>query len=111
MALARLDDNRVDKALSILAESDLEAADAKVAVLRAQRKAKSTEALVFASLTGGVKEREMVLQLDTRVEQAWEDYFKAVRDNELLTNRRDHEIRIVELYRSVLSARKSGMVV
>ncbi len=106
MALARLDDNRVDKALSILAESDLEAA-----VLRAQRKAKSVEALIFASLTGGVKEREMALQLDSRVEQAWEDYFKAVRDNELLANRRDHEIRIVELYRSVLSARKSGMVV
>jgi hypothetical protein len=37
MALARLDDNRVDKALSLLAETDLEAADAKVAVLRAKR--------------------------------------------------------------------------
>lgn len=111
MALARLDDNRVDKALSLLAESDLEAADAKVAVLRAKRKAESVEALVFAALTGGVKERELALRLDPRVEAAWEDYFVAVRDNEKLSNRRDHEIRIVELYRSVLSARKVGMVV
>lgn len=96
----------------MLTATDEKAAEKKVAVLRMKRKAESVEALVFAAQQeGSVKEREARAKTDPRVDTAWGEYFEAVRANEILQNQRDHEARIVDLYRSVLSARKQGMQV
>ncbi len=112
MALERLTEDRVDKALAFLSESDMEAACLKVLVMRQKRKLESVEALVFASLQeGSVKEREAKVSADPRVHAAYEEYFEAVRLNEIKQNQRDFEARIVDLYRSVLSARKQGMTI
>lgn len=94
-----------------LAETDAEVADAKVAVLRSEMKAKSVEALIYTALTGSIEDRKQAVRLDPRFEGAWEDHFKAVALHERLKNFREREVLVVELYRSVLSARKAGMVV
>lgn len=111
MPLRSLTEDRVDKAMHLLAETDAEVADSKVAVLRSEMKAKSIEALIYAALTGSIEDRKQAVRLDPRFEAAWEDHFKAVAIHERLKNFRDREVLVVELYRSVLSARKSGMVV
>jgi hypothetical protein len=94
-----------------LAETDAEVADAKVAVLRSELKAKSVEALIYTSLTGSIEDKKQGVRLDPRFEAAWEDHFKAVALHERLKNFREREVLVVELYRSVLSARKAGMTI
>lgn len=111
MALTSLTEDRVDRAMHTLAETDAEVADAKVAVLRSEMKAKSVEALIYTALTGSIEDRKQAVRLDPRFEGAWEDHFKAVALHERLKNFREREVLVVELYRSVLSARKAGMVV
>lgn len=109
MALKTLTEDRVDRAMQILADTDMEVADAKVAVLRSEMKAKSIEALIYAAQAGSIEDRKQAVRLDPRFEQAWEEHFDAVAKHERLKNSRDREVLIVELYRSVLSARKQGM--
>lgn len=109
MALQSLTEDRVDRAMHTLAETDAEVADAKVAVMRSEMKAKSIEALIYTALTGSIEDRKQSVRLDPRFEQAWEDHFKAVALHERLKNFREREVLVVELYRSVLSARKQGM--
>lgn len=111
MALKSLTEDRVDSAMHKLAETDAEVADAKVAVLRSELKAKSVEALIYTALTGSIEDRKQAVRLDPRFEQAWEDHFKAVGLHERLKNYREREVLVVELYRSVLSARKAGMTI
>lgn len=111
MALQSLTEDRVDRAMHTLAETDAEVADAKVAVLRSELKAKSVEALIYTALTGSIEDRKQAVRLDPRFETAWEDHFKAVAIHERLKNFREREVLVVDLYRSVLSARKAGMVI
>jgi hypothetical protein len=111
MALKSLTEDRVDRAMHTLAETDAEVADSKVAVMRSEMKAKSIEALIYASLTGSIEDRKQAVRLDQRFEKAWEDHFTAVAHHEKLKNFREREVLVIELYRSVLSARKAGMTI
>lgn len=111
MAIDRLNEDRVDRAMSILAESDSEVAEWKVAVMRSEMKAKAVEAVIYVALSGSIEDKKQGLKLDARYEAAWEEHFKAVVAHEKLKNKRDREILVIELYRSVLSARKAGMMV
>lgn len=111
MALKSLTEDRVDKAMHLLAETDAEIADSKVAVLRSEMKAKSIEALIYTALTGSIEDRKQAVRLDPRFEAAWEEHFRCVAHHERLKNFRDREVLVIELYRSVLSARKAGMTI
>lgn len=109
MALQSLTEDRVDRAMHTIAETDAEVANSKVAVLRSEMKAKSVEALIYTALAGSIEDRKQAVRLDPRFEAAWEDHFKAVAHYERLKNFREREVLVIELYRSVLSARKQGM--
>jgi hypothetical protein len=113
MALERLSEDRVEKALQYLAETDYEMASWKSMVLRTEMKAKSTEAMVYAALKGegSVEDRKMQVRLNPEVQKAWDEHFDCVSKSENIKNQRERQVLIIELYRSVLSARKQGMTI
>jgi hypothetical protein len=108
MALERLTEARVDQAMATLAETDAEAAEWKVSVLRTEQKVKRVKALVYAALEGSIEDRKQGLELDPRVEQAWEEHFASVKGHELCKNRREREVLVIELWRSVNASRRMG---
>lgn len=110
MGLEHLNENRVERAMCVLAETDMQAADAKVMVLRTEQKIKTVKALVYAALEGSIEDKKQKVELHEDVKAAWEDYFKAVRDYELVKNKREREVLIVELFRSVNANRRLGQM-
>ena len=108
MGLKALTEDRVERAMAIMAETDGQHAQCKVSMLRAEQKIKSTKALVYAALSGSVEDRKQAAERDERVEAAWEAYFARVQDYELLKAKREHECRVIELYRTLASSRRMG---
>lgn len=108
MGLERLNEDRVERAMATLAETDMQAADAKVMVLRTEQKIKTVKAVVYAALEGSIEDKKQKVELDETVKAAWEDYFTAVRDHEIVKNRREREVLVVELFRSINANRRMG---
>lgn len=103
-------DSRVDKAMQFLAQTDLEVAEWKGAVLRSEFMAKSAEALVYKSLEGSVEDRKQGTRLDENVKKAWEEHFQAVVKHETLKARREREVLVIDLWRSVNANRRAANV-
>jgi hypothetical protein len=103
-----VDEARVDKAMAILAETDLEVASWRGQVLRTEFMAKSAEALAFKSLEGTVEDRKQGARLEKAVQDAWEQHFKAVVGWESCKARREREVMVVELFRTLESSRRAG---
>lgn len=103
-------DTRVDKAMCFLAETDLEVAEWKGMVLRTEFTAKSAEALVYKSLEGSVEDRKQATRLDENVKKAWEEHFQAVVKHETLKARREREVLVIDLWRSVNANRRAANV-
>lgn len=108
MALERLTEQRVDQAMATLAETDSEVAEWKVSVLRTEQKVKRVKALVYAALQGSIEDRKQAVELDPRVEEAWEEHFKSVLCHEQCKNKREREVLVIELWRSVNASRRMG---
>ena len=112
MALERLNEDRVETAMAFLAQTDLEYANAKSMLLRLEAKAKSMEATVYiAQQEGSVRDKEMQVRLHPEVQKVWDEYFTLFGSVENIKNQRERHVLVIELYRSVLSARKAGMTV
>lgn len=103
-------DARVDKAMAFLAQTDLEVAEWKGMVLRTEFMAKAAEALVYKALEGSVEDRKQGTRLDENVKKAWEEHFKAVVQHETLKARREREILVIELWRSVNANRRAANI-
>lgn len=110
MGLEALNEQRVERALSTLAQTDLQHADCKVRVLRSEQKVKSTKALVYAALSGSIEDRKQAVELDERVGAAWEAHFQAIQDFELIKARREREYAIIDLWRTLESSRRAGNI-
>lgn len=96
--------------MSFLAETDLEVAEWKGAVLRTEFLAKSAEALAYKAMgsEGSVEDRKQATKLDENVKKAWDEHFKAVVQHERLKARREREVLVIELWRSVNANRRAG---
>ena len=102
---------RVERALTYLAETDELFAKAKADVERSKHKAKAVFAAMFARNMGTVKERECEAEMHPQYQEALEDHFKAVEEYEFLRNKRNLEELVIEVWRSVNSARNKGQIV
>lgn len=111
MALKSLTEDRVDAAMQYLATTDLEVANWRGSVMRSEYMVEVAEALAFKMGEGGVEERKKAAKCTEEVKKATEEYIHATVEFEKLKARRQREVLVIELYRSVLSARKVGMVV
>jgi hypothetical protein len=103
-------DERAEKALRYLAVTDEPAAEAKAEVERSEFKAKSTKAAVFLHEEGTVAEREAKAMAHKTVGEAYTAHFKAIRDYQAMANKRELEKLVLEVWRSVNSNRRAGMV-
>jgi hypothetical protein len=103
---------RLDKAMNLLATTDLECATRKAQVLRTEFMAKHAEALVYKALgnEGSVEDRKQAVRLHESVVKAWDEHFNAVRDFEALKARREREVLVVELWRSMNANRRAGNI-
>jgi hypothetical protein len=80
--------------------------------MRTEFQAKHAEALVYKALgnDGSVEDRKQAMRLDSDVKAAWEAHFQAVVNFEQLKARREREVLVVDLWRSVNANRRAGNI-
>lgn len=101
-----IDEKRLEKAMSFLAETDHEFADAKVHLERAEIVRKRARAQAFVMLEGTVAERQAQAEMDAGVVTADEAYIAAVGTFERLKNQRHRAELVVEVWRSLEASRR-----
>ena len=104
-------EDRLTKALTYLATSDQECADAKSWVARTEYLAKLREAFAFKAAQGDtVRDREVAAKTDQDAQKCWEIHFEAIASYEKLRAKRELEALIVEVWRSVNANRRQGQI-
>lgn len=103
-------EDRLSKALRYLAESDIEAAQLKTDVKRAEYKLKKIEATLFIHYDGAVRERESMARTSDGYQKAVDEYLKAYQASEEIQNKRITESLIVDVWRTEQANRRQGNV-
>lgn len=107
---ALIDQNRLEVALRRLAKSDVECAEAKGEELRSEHMAKTAENLAYKAATGSIEDRKREAQLSEGAQAAWAKHFEAVVLHEKLKAKRQREMLIVEVWRTLESSRRKGTI-
>ncbi len=105
-----IDERRLEKAMTYLAQSDEKAAELKAEVDRSEYKAKTTKATVFLHLEGTVAEREAGAMTANETKDAYRAHFQAIRDYQAVANKRELERLVVEVWRSENANRRVGNI-
>lgn len=103
-------EDRLQKSLKYLAETDESAAKAKAYMLGLEKQEKSILGIEYLKTTGTVGERDAEARNSTAYTKWREDYENAVADFELLRNKRATEALIVEVWRSENANRRRGNI-
>jgi hypothetical protein len=101
-------DERAEKALRFLAETDMSCAEAKADMERAEYKAKATKQAVFQVSAGNVAERTAAAETSDDYRQAMDAYFSALRDYSYLANKRETERIVMDAWRTTQANRRQG---
>lgn len=101
-------EQRLEKALALIAETDNEYAESKGMVLRAEYMADCAESLAYKQLQGTVEDRKREVKLIPEVKVAWENYFKVTVDFERVKARRARELLVIDVYRTQEASRRTG---
>lgn len=110
MSLEKLDENRVEKALIYLSDTDKPHADLGGEVKRLEEGIKQAQAHEFLLADGTVAEREAKAKASLKFNQAVLDHIQAYKDFKLIDNQRNHEIRIIDIWRTLSSNRRQGSI-
>jgi hypothetical protein len=105
-----ISEDRLQKALTYLAETDEPAAGLRADVERAEFKAKAVKDAVFLTLEGSVAERNALASTNKEYAKAMDDYFAALRASEAVRNKRSTESIVIEAWRSLNSGRNKGNI-
>ena len=103
-------DDRLGKALVKIAQSDAEVAELHANCERKEFKAKAIKDAIFLRSEGSVGERSAIAGTSAEYAAAMEDYFTALAIHEKLRNERQREFVVIEVWRSLSSARTKGIV-
>ena len=103
-------DERLEQALGRLAKSDALAAELHMKMERAEFKAKAIKDAVFLRAEGSVAERQAIAGTSGDYAQAMEDYFQALQAFDMTKNERAREVLVIEVWRSLNSARNKGLL-
>jgi hypothetical protein len=104
-------EQRLEQALTFIAESDQQIGHWRAEVLRSEFLGKSAEALAFKSAAGtSAEERKQSAKLTPEVAEAWERHFKAVLEYEKLKAQRERQYIVIELYRTMSANLRRGQV-
>jgi vacuolar-type H+-ATPase subunit B/Vma2 len=106
--MSLVSEDRMEKALMYLAETDEPAALARAKAERLKVYGKTAKAYGFLDATGTVAEREAI-SVTTKQYLKWlEDLESAIMDSEQYSNKRSTEAGIREVWRSLNANRRQG---
>lgn len=101
-------DERVEKAMVYLAETDLPAAQAKARAKSLEQFGKTVKAFGFLEANGTVAEREATALTTKEYQDYLSQYEAAVVESEQFANKRATEAGIREVWRSLQANRRQG---
>lgn len=101
-------DERAEKALRFLAESDEEAAIAKADMERAEFKAKAIRQTVFKIADGSVADRNALAETSDDYRHAMDLYFVALQKYAHMANKRETEKIVLDTWRTISANRRHG---
>ena len=105
-----ISDDRLQKSLTYLSETDEPAAKARALVKALEQRRKTVKAFVFLSSSGTMAEKEAKAYASPEYEEVTEAIENAVADSELYFNKRSTESLIVEVWRTTQANRRSGNI-
>lgn len=106
-----LTEDRAEKALTFLAKTDEEYSRLKADVARTEYAAKLAEHRAYLLAEGSIPERKATAELSADAQSAWDKHFDTVQAFETLRAKRFLNEQVLDIYRSVFSARKAGMII
>ena len=108
MKLEKLDEARVEKALITLSDTDEEHAQLSGEVKRCEEAIKQAKAHAFLLASGTVAEREAQAIDSPGYENAVAEWVENYKQFKILDNKRQHEIRITEIWQTLSANRRKG---
>lgn len=105
-----IDDTRLEHSLKKLAQTDGAVAELHAEAERAEFRAKAIKDAIFLRSEGSVAERNSIAGTHPEYSAAMEKYFGALQAHETMRNERSREMLIVDVWRSLSSARTKGMI-
>jgi hypothetical protein len=103
--------DRLEKALTYLAETDEQLAEARMVMERCEFRAKATKDALIKHGEGGLGERTAAAGFDPEYTAAMDAYFAALMEHDKIRNKRQTESIIVEVWRSLSANRRQGQVI
>lgn len=105
-----ISEQRLEQALTFIAESDLQIGHWRAEVLRSEFLVKSATALAFKAQEGSIEDRKQSAILTPEVKDANERHFKSVLEYEKLKAQRERQYIVIELYRTMSANLRRGSV-
>lgn len=105
-----ISDKEVERAIRYLEQTDLEVADWKVAVMRAEHMVDVTESTVYQAATGSVEDRKRFAKASPEVMVKKEELFRTVREHEIIRAKRKRAELMVEMWRTFSANRRVGNI-
>ena len=104
-----ISEDRLEKAMRYLAETDEELAEAKGEVLRCEQLLKRIQYRLFESADGSIELRKAKAGMSAETARAEEELVSAIVKYEGLRAKRDTESTVVEVWRSLNASRRLGV--
>ena len=106
-----LTDNRIERALSYLKSTDASHAEARSQVDYLELKKKTIEAAAFLDAPEGtVAEKQAYVYTTQAYKDHCEEYKQAVLEYQRITNERNREIQVIEVWRTVNANQRKGNI-
>jgi hypothetical protein len=103
-------DEILEAALKRLSATDDLSAELHTKVERAEFKAKAVKDAMFLRSEGSVGERSALAGASEEYRAAMDDYFTALQAHEALRNERSRKVIVIDVWRSLNSARNKGLL-
>jgi len=104
-----ISEDRLEKAMRFLAETDEELAEAKGEVLRCEQLLKRIQYRLFKSADGSIELRKATAGVSEETARAEEELVSAIVQYEKLKAKRETESTVVEVWRTLESSRRKGL--
>lgn len=105
-----ISEERLEKALRFLAETDESAAELKVQVERKNYLVDLSRRRGFKLSEGNIEERKAIAEMSDETKEAFNEYLSAMLEWEKLKAKRATEELIVEVWRSLEASRRQGRI-
>lgn len=105
-----ISNDRLEKALTYLSQTDEQSAKLKADVARREYACDLTRRRVFLLATGGVEERKAFAEVHEDVQRAESERADAILAYEKIKARRTTEALVVDVWRSIEASRRQGTI-